>query len=469
MECRRCGQQLLEDSRFCANCGAPLARSSHEPIPPPREPEPVPQPQTWQPPPPPRPPYPPVGRQPGRPNGGDRRALWIAIAALVVVFIGLTVAIPLAVRAGRGNETSSTTQAPTTQRPTTTLPPTTTTTERPTTTSTEPTTTTQPGPPGDSQGSWVEESIPAVDGEVSAVAVSEEALVTSVQDGEVTRLFAYMFATGDIVELPLDQPMAGGVDLEGSLAVWWEGRFDEASSTLVDQRIVSYMLPHGPKVEIVGDGRPKGYPQIAGSWVTWTEGQPSEVNPDELWRMPIYGITIDSTGNPVGGTTSLVPSAIAAVIGDSVWTYTLSAEYLAWEQLATEGGLDEGTYLMDLTTLQPLLVGRDVWRPSLAENVLLYWQNGIVTRELETGSERELDPNGDFPTAAPTYAAYFRAVSGNDQTSWEIVARGLTGEYEQILSEQSAPPWLSPPIAASATRVAFAVDGEVRSFSWLPR
>ncbi len=121
---------------------------------------------------------------------------------------------------------------------------------------------------------------------------------------------------------------------------------------------------------------------------------------------------------------------------------------------------------MDLEARQPLIVGNQAWRPSVGDDTLVYYEDGLKAMDLATRETREIDLLGDFATAAPTFAAYFRAIESPDEYSYEIVARGYDGNYEQVLGMQSEPPWLSPFIAASDTHVAFAAGGVLHLFEW---
>ena len=178
--------------------------------------------------------------------------------------------------------------------------------------------------------------------------------------------------------------------------------------------------------------------------------------------MSISGVEIDASGKPVGQVAELVPSAIASVLGDSVWTYSLSSTKLAWEQHLTADGIDAGSYLLDLTTREKTRIGTESWRPSLSEDVLVYSEDGL--KSVAAGGEaQDLDPLGDFAAAAPTFAAYFRNA---DDGGYEIVARGLTGSHERVLSRASEPPWLAASIAVSDHHVAFIVDGVAKLFVW---
>mgnify|MGYP001145755311 CR=1 FL=1 len=158
-----------------------------------------------------------------------------------------------------------------------------------------------------------------------------------------------------------------------------------------------------------------------------------------------------------------MPSAIASVVGDSVWTYSLSSTKLAWEQHLTADGIDAGSYLLDLTTREKTRIGVESWRPSLSEDVLVYSEDGLKSVPAGTGETQELDPLGDFAAAASTFAAYFRPA---DDGGYDIVARGLTGRYEQVLGRASEPPWLASSIAVADHHVAFIVAGVPRLFVW---
>jgi len=440
---------MTEGARFCGHCGAPVGSESKIAAAVPPQIRPV----------------PPV---PGTANR-RRRGLWIAIAAAAVV-IAMAIAVPLAVLAGSDGEDATTVS---THRPTTTsatTPPTTSAGPGTSATSTSSTTSTTAAPaggtPGDSAGTWVEMDIPDVPAGVYTVSVSDEALLMEAQTDTGFKLYAHMFEEGELIEIPMDAPDVGGVDIDGRLAVWWEGRYDEEAGTYVDQRIYACSLPGGPKVEVAGGGRSVGFPQVAGSWVTWVEGSPWDENPDEYWRMPIFGVIVDSEGVPAAEPIELMSSPIASVIGDSFWIYSLSKTHLAWEQMAATDIFDSGTYVMDLGSLEPLIVGNEAWRPSIGGDTLVYWENGLKATDLASGRVSEIDPAGDFATAGPTFAVYFRGVERGDASGWDIVARGFSGKHEQVLGEASDAPWLTSAIAASAHHVAFVAGGEVHVFEW---
>ena len=351
----------------------------------------------------------------------------------------------------------------------------------PTTSATAPTTTSQPpttllptttmappsaGAPGDSAGSWVEVRVPDAPAEAHAVALSDEALLIAAPSESGATLSAYLFDSDELIELPVAGTDVFQPDIDGLLAVWWEGTFDEGTSSYTEQHIYAYLLPGGPKTEVAKDRQGVSYPQVAGSWITWTEGRPSADLPDEYWQMPILGVKVDTRGAPQGAPVELMPSAIAAIAGDAFFDYSLSSTHLAWEQGRAAEDLALGTHVMDLDTLQPSSVGTEAWRPSIGDGTLVYYDNGLKARDLETGQVREIDAQGDYASAAPSFAAYFRPSDGG---GYEIVARGLTGGYEQVLGSATEPPWLSSDIAASADYVAFIAGGAVRLFTWQGR
>ncbi len=297
MYCSNCGSQLPDDARFCKECGASTLGKG--PVAPP----------------------PPAG---GRSGG---RGIWIALAAIGIVVIALAIALPLIFL--RANDTttetiaaSSTTLAttpPTSEQTTTSAAPTTETTAAPAST-----TSSEPGGaiPGDSAGTWAETSVSGLDQAVNEVAVSDEALLFQTSGPAGNQVFAYTFDSGQTVQLPTDAQTAGSVDIDGLLAVWREANND-ADNNVTEAHIYAYLLPDGPKIE-VASGTRVAYPQVSGSIITWTEGGPWATSPDEYWDIAIKGANVDEHGQPTGAAGTLVESAIASVIGDSTWTYSLS-------------------------------------------------------------------------------------------------------------------------------------------------
>lgn len=388
---------------------------------------------------------------------------------LVIVLLLLAFAAAATLSACGATEGPGTTGA--TETTTTLEPATSTTAPEPTTsTDTEPTTSTSTtassGPPGDSAGTWTAIEVPATGGRAVNLAVSEDALLIQSESGGQFALTAYLLDSGEVIELPVESPQVGWVDVDGKLAVWTEGTYDEATDSFVDQHVFAYSLPGGPKVDVTPGASSPVYPQVAEGWASWVEISAPEGLSDEYREMSIFGVRVDQGGVPTGEPVELVPSAIASVVGDTFWTYSLSATKLAWEQGVAANGIEAGIYLMDLGTLETTKIGAEGWRPSLAGDLVVYTDSGLKSLNTSAGLARELDARGDYAAAASSFAAYFRP---EDDGGYEIVARGLTGQFEQVLGQPSEPPWLAAGIAASDRHVAFIVDGSARLFRWQPR
>lgn len=408
--------------------------------------------------------YPPAGT--GQPGGGKRWGMWIAIAAVAVVVIAVAITVPLVLARGGDKDVTESTVTSTSTTSTTEVTSTTETT--PSSSSTSTSTTAQAGPPGDSAGEWVEMSIPGAPSQVVAVAVCNDGVVMRVQAGSGHELYAHSFISGNTVELPVGSGEVWWIDVDKNVAVWSESLYDEATGSITDQHIYSYAFPDGPRVEVAGGGKNVSYPQIAGIWVTWIESSPWDVNPDEYSRVPIFGSFVSVGSGSANEPQELAPSAIASIIGDAFWTYSLGETYLAWEQAAAVGGLDTGSYIIDLMnpTSEPVSLGANVWRPSVSGDNVVYFEDGLKLLDLASGDKRDIDASGDFPTAAPTFVTYFRPLPSGDSGSYEIVARGLTGEHEQVLAKQNDPPWLSPSISACGQHVAFVANETLHVFEW---
>ncbi len=308
---------------------------------------------------------------------------------------------------------------------------------------------------------------PALPGLPLFASLSDEALLVLTGDSGSYKLIAHLFASGVTYELPAGGGDMWSIDIDGNMAVWWEGTVDDTTASYTDQRIYSYQLPDGPKIEIASGDRSGGYPQTAGAWLTWVESGPWSENPDEYWKMTIIGALLDANGEPVDEPTVLVPSAIAFVLGDSGWQYSLSNRFLVWEQGAEADGLDIGSYVLDLGTLEIQHLGTQAWRPTLGDDIVVYSDEGLRWRDLSTGESGLIDESGDFAAAAPTFVAYHRFVE-EGEGRYEIVARGYNGDHEQTLHEQADAPWLAAPISVARTRVAFLAGGFLHVFQWEP-
>lgn len=462
MYCSSCGERVSDGALFCPECGAPQTPAQEAAAtPPPRDRAVI---HT----------APPEDRyvpemEPVPPRRGSSQSIWIVLACVGIVVIALAIALPLLLlRGGEGNAGVTTTSSlltTSTSEPVTTSTETPTTSTEPTTDTTEASTTTTAKPlaqiPGDSAGAWTELTISGLDLTVNEVALSEDALLF--QAG-ANGLYAYMFASGETIGLPTSSAKVGGIDIYGDLVVWAESN---GSDPVTDAHIYAQLLPNGPKVEIAS-GTSVAYPQVTAGMVTWVEGQPWATQPDEWYDYTIKGVAVNKKGQPAGSASVLVGPghAVAATTGDATWTYSLSDGFLAWEQQTKAGAIKVGTWAMDLGEMSPWRIAADAWRPSLYKNHVAYTQNGVDYAKFG-GKGTTIDGAGDFATAAPTYAAYFRPKPSGSGTAWQIVAKGHTGAYEQVLLDDAGtPPWFLPSIAASSNRVAFTVDGQVHLFTW---
>jgi hypothetical protein len=472
MYCGACGEEVPDNVGFCGNCGAPAAPPESAPGIPPVPPGSVPTPAPLLVPPP-----PPVGwfsngpGGPGAPDGKGRRGLWIGIAAAAVIVIAAGVTVPLLLLdRDHGNTVSATTgvsKTTTTKLPSTSSSISTSSTSSTSSPSTSSTTSTTAGAPGDSAGEWVEVALPSAPEGAYSVSVSDQALLVETNSDSGYGLFAYLPGSDGYVGLPVEGTVPPRADLDGLLAVWREGIEDQDTYEYVDTYICAYPLPKGPKVEVQRGARAVDYPQVAGRWISWTEQEPSDFNPEEYWNQHIYVVEADDKGKLVSAPHELVSSAPSAALGESVWVYSLSSEYLAWENAVGHHLIDAGTYVTDLAGEgEPQKVGNEAWTPSIGGGTIVYRDGSLKATDLVGQRVWEVDPLGDFPTAAPTYTAYYRTVESPGEVSWEIVARGYNGTYEQVLAETSSDPYLSAPIAASGARVAFLLDGVVRLFEW---
>lgn len=442
MYCSNCGAQLPNDARFCPECGASTAPETPTPTPPPAG------------------------------EGRSSQGVWIALAAIGIVVIALAIALPLILLRGDDTTTDSTdvvssttitTETPSTEPTTSSTEPTTETTAAPSSS----TTTSEQGPdiPGDSAGIWTQAEISGLDEPVGEVALSDDAILFQTSGGGGDRMVAYLFDSGQTIALPVEAPVAGSPDIDGLLAVWWEATFD-GDHNVTDAHIYAYMLPDGPKVEIASGTR-VGSPKVAGSVITWTEGAPWTTSPEEYWEISILVTAVDQQGRPTGASGTLVPSALAAVLGDSTWTYGLSDSFLVWEQQKSVDELGEGSYMMDLAELRPWLIDDEAWRPALEGDTVAFTRNGIEIVDFGQTQALEIDGAGDYSSLAPSYVAYYKPVSAPDAVGWQVAARGLTGAHDQVLLDEiETPPWFQAPIATSRERIAVVIDGVLHLFSW---
>jgi hypothetical protein len=344
-----------------------------------------------------------------------------------------------------------------------------TTTEVSPTSSTDGSTTTFAGIPGDSAGEWAEIELPAVPseaGEVVSIAVSDEyLLLATLAPGEKNALYAYSLVSGSVTEVATGYSPFSGADIDGNTAVWWEGEYDEATASYTDQHIYAYTLPDGPKVEVAAGE--VSMPQIAGNWVTWVESAPWEANPEWYRRVPIYGATLD--GETVSAPMDVAPSAVAYVLAEEGWSYSLSENYLAWEQGTANGGLEAGSYVANLDdpTVGQIFLGEKTWRPAVSGSNVFFVKDGLQMMDLPTGQVELVDADGDFPSAAPTFVAYNRS-SDDEPGKFEVVVRGLTlaEDHEQVLSQDTDPQWMSGPIVVGDRYITFFTHDGAQLFEW---
>lgn len=502
MFCKTCGAEVPDGALFCNSCGTSIGASAPAPaqdltdgstimgakgvtpVPPPvpaAASKPVPPPPAAGPVPPP----PPGGSPPiyggygppGAPPKNSRLGMWIGIgvAAAIVIAAGVTIPVLLLDNDGGGTSVSTTriTSAPTSETTATTTgsgatSSSSTSTSGATTSST--TTTSVPaGPAGDSDGEWVQVDAPEVPQGTYTINLSEQVLLFESNDGDAFHIHAYVMDTGDFVELPLEGTAPPVADLDGPVAVWQEAQVDDDTGEYNDQRIYAYIVPSQEKIQIADSGTG---PQVGLPWVTWTEQEPWEMNPEEFFWEHVYAVELDSEGYPAGQAEEWV-TAPAYMYGELGWIYSLSRTHFAWENHAPHHLIDAGSYVFEIgSEAEPVKLGNESWRPSLAGDYAVYFEGdpvGLMSMNLTTGEEQTLDPLGDFATAGPTFAAYSRMIESGDSYTYEIVAKGYTGGYEQVLAETDVDPYFLPPIAVSESRVAFLIDEQLYLYEWQGR
>jgi hypothetical protein len=449
MDCGYCGKPVPEELRFCPACGAPVGQKPHDQqtaaLTSVRPAATAAQPRVQYIPPDDNAPLPPP---PAPPRGP---LFWVGIAAVAVLVILLAVLIPILVTGGGDDAVTTTTGASTT-----TLAPA-------TTTSQLSTTTTLPGTVGDSAGSWTEATVPGGPWAAQEVAISEDALLVVTQAASGYKLSAIMLGSGQVIKVSQSEVIAG-LDIDGRLAVWWEASgWDAATETYSKQYIRSCLLPTGTKKTIATGGTARmGQAQVASPWVSWVLSEPWVDNPDEYWTERIMAVKVDDAGAAVGSAVTLVPSALAFALGDSGWQYSLSSTQIAWENGAAIPGYGVGVHVMQTDTSGHQSLGEEAWRPSLWGDLLVYQDGNLKATDLGTGSTGTIDPSGDFATAGPTFATYYKPSTAGSF----LVVRGYTGAHEQTLGELSQPPYFCPAVSVSATHIAYAFEDTVYVFVW---
>lgn len=448
MFCKACGAQVPDGAAFCPVCGNQVGpvetTAAVHGAPPPRR--------------------------------NSRLGLWVgmAVAAAILIAAGLVLWLVVLDDDETAKTTSTTSTSPAQTTSTGVAPPATAggavASTSSTSASTASTSIAEMMIPGDSPGQWMEIDNSAFPTGAYAIALSDETMLIDAEISHGYALHAYMFASGELIELPIEATDFYDEDLEGDLAVWWEGDYREDTDEYLNEHVFAYRLPDGPKVSVTEDGRSPYYPQTAGRWLTWAEAAPWDEDPEDYWLLKIYGVQLDPEGRPEGDPGELVWAATSYAYGDVPWVYSLSGTHLAWENATAVEGLEAGVYVMDFGRFDPMLLATEASRPSLSNDIVVYYDHdeGLVAKNLFTGRVLEIDRLGDFATAAPSFAVYYRPVE-SDETFYRIMARGYSGRHEQVLGEQSDPPWMSSAVAASTDRVACVIDGIVHLFEWQAR
>jgi hypothetical protein len=174
------------------------------------------------------------------------------------------------------------------------------------------------------------------------------------------------------------------------------------------------------------------------------------------------GTKVDASGTPVGAPVTLVPSALANALGDSGWQYGLSSTYVAWQHGTTAEGYDLGSHVMRTDKTSHQWIGAEAWRPSVWGDLLVYQDGSLKVTDLTTDETRTIDASGDFATAGPTFAAYYKPSSSGSY----LVARGYGGGHEQTLDDLSQPPFFCPAVSVSANHIAYVFEGQIHVFAW---
>ena len=382
------------------------------------------------------------------------------VVALVLAF-ALTIALG-ACGTTEGPATTSTSASTTTTAPrtsTTAAESTTSTSSAPTSTST----TSLAGPPGDSPGAWVEVELPEIAGRATWVALSDVALLVQTDPGETPTLKAYLLDSAQLVELPAESSLVSAIDIDGNLAVWVEGRYDESTDTFEDHYLFAYALPDGPKVKVTGEEQAPFYPQVAPGWISWME-MGAEDPSGENRELRILGIEVDASGNPVGQPVEFVPSAVAT---------SGRGLSLDLQPLEHEAGLGAASgcrrhRCRKLPHGSGHSRGEQDRRRGVA-SVASWGPRRVLggrtqdPRDVDRRRTRSWTPVVTSPAPPPASPRISALPTTVGTTSWPGASRARTSRFSARASE---PPWLASSIAVSDHYVAFIVDGSARLFRW---
>lgn len=267
--------------------------------------------------------------------------------------------------------------------------------------------------------------MPELGEEVHAVDLSSVALVISAQED----LYAYLFATESLVELPVENDVyVGGVDIAGDLVVWTENTYSNDLNGPLQASLYAYRLPDGPKVKLVGDSRGPWAPLIDGGRVFWVEtthvsGDPGQ-GEQSLDQCAIWMIEVDGDGKPQGSPIKVTdrPNSNHEPAGDELWSYDVHGSHLAYQRM---WGEEPGVHLLDLGGGTDTYLGEgDI--PSLSSSLVAWrgtaedggWQ--VWGYDLETGLVAVLAEDGHMPFAGPGYVLYARH-DGDDPTHNDLL------------------------------------------------
>lgn len=261
-------------------------------------------------------------------------------------------------------------------------------------------------------------SIPTPPAEVFVVDMSSVALLME-ERASVGRggLYAYVFATEKMVQLPVDEGMyVDGMDIDGDLVVWAERQYsdgpDPTSSTY------AFRLPDGPKVKVADGG---GGPKVDDGRIFWTEWTRVSGEIDEgeevLSTCVIQMVEVDENGHPEGSPVEVTdqPNSSHEAGGDELWSYDVEGSYLTYQRMY---GTRPGVYLADLRkrggdgsddiylgvgSVPSMSGSLVVWRGEPEDGL---WQ--VWGYSLKTGVVAIIAQDGHMPFAGPDYVVYAR-------------------------------------------------------------
>ena len=300
-----------------------------------------------------------------------------------------------------------------------------------------------------------------------SVKVSDDTLLIETNSGSGYGLVAYPLGSDVYITVPISGKVPADADIGGQIVVWRDGAENENFYDYVDTSVHAYLLPSGPAIDIAQGQNTVTSPQVDGRWISWAEHEPSDFNPEEYWYEHIFLQEIDASGTPAGAPIEFVSSAPAYKFGDSGWYYSMSDGYVAWEEAVPNRATDAGSYAGAIGEgNMPQKLGEEAWRPSLGGSTVVYWDGRLMATDLATQRTWEVDSMGDYATAAPTYAVYARPSATSEELTYEIVARGYEGAYEQVLLTTQQDPYFMTPFAVAGSHIAVLLDDGLHVYEW---